>query len=89
MPLCFADPASSGLLPGAPTFTTPTVVTPTAVSGAAVSTVLTIPAQYGYGNPTGPTAYTLSTAPQVWLQRFEGQVSNCHFTKHGTQAWRV
>jgi D-glycero-alpha-D-manno-heptose-7-phosphate kinase len=20
---------------------------------------------------------------------FEGQVSNCHFTKHGTQAWRV
>jgi D-glycero-alpha-D-manno-heptose-7-phosphate kinase len=23
------------------------------------------------------------------LQRFEGQVSNCHFTKHGTQAWRV
>ena len=23
------------------------------------------------------------------LQRFEGQVSNCHFTKYGTQAWRV
>jgi D-glycero-alpha-D-manno-heptose-7-phosphate kinase len=23
------------------------------------------------------------------LSRFEGQVSNCHFTKHGTQAWRV
>lgn len=23
------------------------------------------------------------------LNRFEGQVSNCHFTKHGTQAWRV
>lgn len=23
------------------------------------------------------------------LDRFEGQVSNCHFTKHGTQAWRV
>jgi D-glycero-alpha-D-manno-heptose-7-phosphate kinase len=23
------------------------------------------------------------------LARFEGQVSNCHFTKHGTQAWRV
>ncbi|MBI3901593.1 MAG: dehydrogenase [Nitrosomonadales bacterium] len=23
------------------------------------------------------------------LGRFEGQVSNCHFTKHGTQAWRV
>lgn len=23
------------------------------------------------------------------LKRFEGQVSNCHFTKHGTQAWRV
>lgn len=23
------------------------------------------------------------------LQRFDGQVSNCHFTKHGTQAWRV
>lgn len=23
------------------------------------------------------------------LQRFEGQVSNCHFTKHGAQAWRV
>ena len=23
------------------------------------------------------------------LQRFKGQVSNCHFTKHGTQAWRV
>lgn len=23
------------------------------------------------------------------LQRFEGQVSNCHFTKHGSQAWRV
>ena len=23
------------------------------------------------------------------LKRFEGQVSNCHFTKHGTQAWRI
>lgn len=23
------------------------------------------------------------------LERFEGQVSNCHFTKHGTEAWRV
>lgn len=23
------------------------------------------------------------------LKTFEGQVSNCHFTKHGTQAWRV
>lgn len=23
------------------------------------------------------------------LNRFNGQVSNCHFTKHGTQAWRV
>ena len=23
------------------------------------------------------------------LNAFEGQVSNCHFTKHGTQAWRV
>lgn len=23
------------------------------------------------------------------LGRFDGQVSNCHFTKHGTQAWRV
>ncbi len=23
------------------------------------------------------------------LHRFEGQVSNCHFTKHGSQAWRV
>ena len=23
------------------------------------------------------------------LHRFEGQVSNCHFTKQGTQAWRV
>ncbi|MBQ0720521.1 MAG: dehydrogenase [Gammaproteobacteria bacterium] len=23
------------------------------------------------------------------LNCFEGQVSNCHFTKHGTQAWRV
>lgn len=23
------------------------------------------------------------------LSRFEGQVSNCHFTKSGTQAWRV
>lgn len=23
------------------------------------------------------------------LNRYEGQVSNCHFTKHGTQAWRV
>ena len=23
------------------------------------------------------------------LQRFQGQVSNCHFTKHGTQAWRT
>lgn len=23
------------------------------------------------------------------LRVFEGQVSNCHFTKHGTQAWRV
>ena len=23
------------------------------------------------------------------LTKFEGQVSNCHFTKHGTQAWRV
>ena len=23
------------------------------------------------------------------LNRFQGQVSNCHFTKHGTQAWRV
>lgn len=23
------------------------------------------------------------------LRQYEGQVSNCHFTKHGTQAWRV
>lgn len=23
------------------------------------------------------------------LDRFEGQVSNCHFTKYGTQAWRI
>jgi D-glycero-alpha-D-manno-heptose-7-phosphate kinase len=23
------------------------------------------------------------------LNKFNGQVSNCHFTKHGTQAWRV
>lgn len=23
------------------------------------------------------------------LSNFEGQVSNCHFTKHGTQAWRI
>ena len=23
------------------------------------------------------------------LNKFEGQVSNCHFTKHGAQAWRV
>lgn len=23
------------------------------------------------------------------LKKFDGQVSNCHFTKHGTQAWRV
>ena len=23
------------------------------------------------------------------LNCFDGQVSNCHFTKHGTQAWRV
>jgi D-glycero-alpha-D-manno-heptose-7-phosphate kinase len=23
------------------------------------------------------------------LHRFDGQVSNCHFTKHGAQAWRV
>ena len=23
------------------------------------------------------------------LDRFDGQVSNCHFTKHGTQAWRL
>ncbi len=23
------------------------------------------------------------------LSRFSGQVSNCHFTKHGTQAWRI
>jgi D-glycero-alpha-D-manno-heptose-7-phosphate kinase len=23
------------------------------------------------------------------LNRFDGQVSNCHFTKHGTQAWRA
>jgi D-glycero-alpha-D-manno-heptose-7-phosphate kinase len=23
------------------------------------------------------------------LSKFEGQVSNCHFTKHGTQAWRI
>ena len=23
------------------------------------------------------------------LNRFQGQVSNCHFTKHGTQAWKV
>lgn len=23
------------------------------------------------------------------LNLFEGQVSNCHFTKHGTQAWRI
>jgi D-glycero-alpha-D-manno-heptose-7-phosphate kinase len=22
------------------------------------------------------------------LARFEGQASNCHFTKHGAQAWR-
>jgi D-glycero-alpha-D-manno-heptose-7-phosphate kinase len=23
------------------------------------------------------------------LSQFDGQVSNCHFTKHGTQAWRI
>lgn len=23
------------------------------------------------------------------LKQFDGQVSNCHFTKHGTQAWRI
>jgi D-glycero-alpha-D-manno-heptose-7-phosphate kinase len=23
------------------------------------------------------------------LAQFDGQVSNCHFTKHGTQAWRI
>lgn len=23
------------------------------------------------------------------LNQFDGQVSNCHFTKHGTQAWRI
>jgi D-glycero-alpha-D-manno-heptose-7-phosphate kinase len=23
------------------------------------------------------------------LSCFDGQVSNCHFTKHGTQAWRI
>jgi D-glycero-alpha-D-manno-heptose-7-phosphate kinase len=23
------------------------------------------------------------------LSGFDGQISNCHFTKHGTQAWRV
>ena len=23
------------------------------------------------------------------LDRFDGQISNCHFTKHGTQAWRI
>jgi D-glycero-alpha-D-manno-heptose-7-phosphate kinase len=23
------------------------------------------------------------------LNRFNGQVSNCHFTKHGTQAWKI
>ena len=23
------------------------------------------------------------------LNKFDGRVSNCHFTKHGTQAWRV
>ena len=23
------------------------------------------------------------------LEKFNGQVSNCHFTKHGTQAWRI
>ena len=23
------------------------------------------------------------------LNKFKGQVSNCHFTKHGTQAWRI
>ena len=23
------------------------------------------------------------------LGRFNGQISNCHFTKHGTQAWRI
>lgn len=23
------------------------------------------------------------------LGRFEGQISNCHFTKHGTQAWKI
>lgn len=23
------------------------------------------------------------------LARYEGQISNCHFTKHGTQAWRI
>lgn len=23
------------------------------------------------------------------LNKFEGQISNCHFTKHGTQAWKI
>lgn len=23
------------------------------------------------------------------LSRFQGQISNCHFTKHGTQAWKI
>lgn len=25
----------------------------------------------------------------ITLNHFEGQVSNCHFTKHGAQAWRI
>ena len=85
MPLCFADASSSGLLPGAPAFTTPTVVTPTNVSGAAVTTTFSLPAQVGFGNPTGPTSYTLSTASQSWFYRFVGQ----ELDQTSAEAWRI
>ena len=34
-----------------------------------------------------PTEYRMNVINV--LKSLEGQVSNCHFTKHGTQAWRV
>lgn len=71
LPLC----APAVGLVEAPPFSVATPV----VSGLASQTAAQLnfswqrPATTGYGDPTGPTSYTIMAAPEVWMQRFVGQ----------------
>ena len=67
-PLCGADPAAPGLLPGAPTLFAPAV----AAVGAATALNFTLQpsVQPGFN---GPTMYTVAAVPEYWMERFAGQ----------------